>query len=342
MPGLVPGMHVFATWQDDERPRALANAATSSSKAMPGDDGRRPCSPGDSANAETLARSHGRNGAERAKPQETIMPISVVGLAFNGTSGADNFTGSSGDDGFYMTADNYVTDHIDGGAGSDTIDYSRSAVGVDITLTDPTAAGGPSGGTVTADYFYSLTNPLTGQNIVFGHTQTVAELTNIENATGSNQADTIHGNSAANNLKGLDGNDFINGGGGNDIIDGGAGDDKIIGGLGRDILTGGSGHDIFAFHSAAESPAGAYDTITDFVHGEDRIDLSGFLKTAPDNHPLTFIGSGAFTGTPGQIDAVAAGDGYMVQVDVDGDRHADFAVEVHSTAPLQSSDFILT
>jgi serralysin len=271
------------------------------------------------------------------------MTIQVVGQVFYGTHGADNLTPGFGDDTYYMTSDNWVTDTVDGGGGNDTVDYSRSNIGVNITLTDPTSVGGASGGTVTADYFSSLTNPATGQDIVFGHTQTVAELTNIENATGSNYNDTILGNSAANTLKGLDGNDFINGEGGNDIIDGGAGDDRILGGMGRDILTGGTGHDTFVFRSAAESPAGAYDTITDFVHGDDKIDLSGFLKTTPDNHPLSFIGSGGFTGAAGQVDAVATGgDGYLVQVDTNGDRHAEFAVEVHSTAALQASDFILS
>jgi Ca2+-binding RTX toxin-like protein len=269
------------------------------------------------------------------------MTITVVGQAFLGTHGADNFTAGSGDDIFMMTADNWVTDQIDGGAGNDTVDYSRSDVGVTITLTDPDSPGAPSGGSVTADYFYSLTNPATGQEIVFGHPQTVAELTNIENANGSSYADVIHGNSAANVLNGLDGNDFISGGGGNDTINGGAGDDRIVGGTGRDILTGGSGHDTFIFTQVADSPAGAFDTITDFTHGDDRIDLSGLVKETIGNH-LAFIGSGAFTGAAGQVAVVATGtDGYLAQVDVNGDRHADFAVAVHSVTTLQASDFIL-
>ena len=194
---------------------------------------------------------------------------------------------------------------------------------------------------MTADYRMSFTNPVTGATIVVGNVQTVAELANIENATGSNHDDVIKGNSAANTLNGLDGNDTINGGGGNDTIDGGANDDKIIGGTGRDILTGGSGHDTFIFNHVADSPAGAFDTITDFVHGDDKIELNGLVKETTDNHPLAFIGSGAFTGVAGQVDAVAAGDGYLVQVDVNGDRHADFAVEVHSPTALQANDFIL-
>jgi len=54
----------------------------------------------------------------------------------------------------------------------------------------------------------------------------------------------------------------------------------IIGGHGHDTLTGGSEAISFQFSpsawsatQAADSPAGAGDTITDFVRGEDKIDL---------------------------------------------------------------------
>jgi serralysin len=279
-------------------------------------------------------------GATRAQPEETIM-VNVTGWGFNGTPGVDNFTGGAGsDDSFEMTANDYVTDHIDGRGGTDLIDYSRSSIGVTITLTDPDSDG-DTGGSVTADFRISFTNPATDQTVVVGNVQTVAELANIENANGSNFNDVIRGNSGANTLNGLDGNDVISGGGGNDIIDGGRGDDRIIGGAGRDLLTGGADHDTFVFAHVSDSPAGTYDTITDFVHGDDKIDLSGLVKETTGNHALQFIDDHAFTGTAGQVNAIAAGDGYMVQVDVDGDRRADLAVEVHTAAPLHANDLTL-
>ena len=71
------------------------------------------------------------------------MSINVTGWGFIGTAGVDNFTGGSGsNDSFEMTANDYVTDHIDGRGGIDTIDYSRSTIGVNITLTDPDSPGG--------------------------------------------------------------------------------------------------------------------------------------------------------------------------------------------------------
>ena len=166
------------------------------------------------------------------------MTINVTGRDFTGTTDADHLTGGSWNDVFHMTADNWVTDLVDGGAGNDTIDYSLSQVGVDITLTDPLNARSASGGTVVADFSTSTYNALTGTTITFNHIQTVAELTSIENATGSNHDDVLRGNSGDNVLSGL---------AGNDVIDGGAGNDTIIGGYGTDTLTGGAGSDTFVF-----------------------------------------------------------------------------------------------
>ena len=54
------------------------------------------------------------------------------------------------------------------------------------------------------------------------------------------------------------------------------GDETLIGNGGGDTLTGGSGNDTFKYAAVTDSGpgAGAYDTITDFVPGQDKIDLS--------------------------------------------------------------------
>src|SRR6187401_1222174 len=97
------------------------------------------------------------------KRMEMIMVISsVTGRLLLGTPGADNLTGGSWNDVLKkMTADEGVTDLVDGGLGSDTIDYSSAdfttGVAVNITLTDAITANGASGGAVTAllpDYVY--------------------------------------------------------------------------------------------------------------------------------------------------------------------------------------------
>ena len=67
----------------------------------------------------------------------------------------------------------------------------------------------------------------------------------------------------------------IDGLAGNDTIIAGAGNDTLIGGEGRDHLTGGAGEDVFAYTDRSHSlKVGHKDVITDFVIGEDKIDLS--------------------------------------------------------------------
>ena len=95
----------------------------------------------------------------------------------------------------------------------------------------------------------------------------------MENLTGSNFNDTLTGDANANILYGNGGNDKINSGNGNDVL---------YGGLGIDSLTGGSGNDSFNFTALAESKNGAFDTISDFVIGQDKINLSGLVSFGID------------------------------------------------------------
>lgn len=94
--------------------------------------------------------------------------------------------------------------------------------------------------------------------------------------------DTLAGGSGNDGLTGGDGNDvltgqegrdLLRGGAGDDVLDGGRGDDTLAGGAGFDVLSGGFGADVFVF--AANGPA--WDRITDFTPGQDRIDLVALL-----------------------------------------------------------------
>jgi Ca2+-binding RTX toxin-like protein len=266
------------------------------------------------------------------------MTINVVGEVFTGTHFADNLGPGFGDDLYVMTADNFVTDTINGGHGSDTVDYSPSDVGVTITLTDQTTAGGPTGGTVEADFAMKLFVPdfppsfpgPSGHYVDFTHHQLVANLTSIENATGSAHDDVLIGNSQ------------------NNILEGGGG---------RDILTGGGGDDTFVFRHASDSPAQplgpnflqSVDRITDFTPGHDHIDLRGLANETAGHAPLTFH-DGGFTGVAGEIteaftsNGTAEGTGFIVAADLNGDAHADFEIFVNVTAShtrLVQSDFVL-
>ena len=75
---------------------------------------------------------------------------------------------------------------------------------------------------------------------------------------------------------GGDGGDWLSGGSGRDRLNGGNGDDVLQGG-GGDTLTGGAGRDIFVFDGLVSGSVA--ETITDFVRGVDRIDVSSLNPT---------------------------------------------------------------
>ncbi len=68
-------------------------------------------------------------------------------------------------------------------------------------------------------------------------------------------------------LTGGSGDDTMRGDAGRDTMSGGEGNDVLDGGAGNDIKTGGVGADRFVFRAGT-------DRITDFVGGDDDIDLS--------------------------------------------------------------------
>jgi Ca2+-binding RTX toxin-like protein len=184
--------------------------------------------------------------------------------------------------------------------------------------------------------------------------------TNAANGTGNGGANVIIGNNAANVLSGNGGDDRLYGAGGNDEFFGGSGNDRIFGGDGndrirgddgQDTLHGGAGADRFILAKASQSPAGqGRDVILDFSSAQgDRIDLSRIDANAkaPGNKAFTFIGADAFTGTAGQLHAVVKDGLLLVEGDVNGDRTADFQIEVHGglgvqgVPTLHASDFVL-
>jgi Ca2+-binding RTX toxin-like protein len=90
---------------------------------------------------------------------------------------------------------------------------------------------------------------------------------------------TLTGNTLNNTLTGLTGNDTLSGGSGNDNLVGGDGNDLLFGGLGNDTLTGGSGSDTFIINTTLNATSNL-DTITDFSHSDDTIQLSKSVMTA--------------------------------------------------------------
>ena len=125
----------------------------------------------------------------------------------------------------------------------------------------------------------------------------------------------------------------------------------LTGGLGRDTLTGDAGSDVFDFNALNESAVGAgnRDVITDFQSGLDDIDLTGIDANTgrSGDQGFRFIGTKGFSGKAGELhyqtfdQAGTANDITVVSGDINGDRVADFEIEIAGIVQLSSSDFLL-
>jgi Ca2+-binding RTX toxin-like protein len=153
------------------------------------------------------------------------------------------------------------------------------------------------------------------------------------------------------------GNDTYNGKGGtvHGVVFGGAGNDKLIGGdkaefleggSGADKSTGNGGADHFVFSSISDSkvnPA-SMDVITDFHHKQhDVIDVSDIdadISDADDN-AFFFEGTHKFRGFAGEIRYDIGKRDTMIYGDIDGDKHADFEIELSGRLHLVKGDFDL-
>ena len=207
---------------------------------------------------------------------------------------------------------------------------------VTVNVDDPTIGGAVDGSASLAIAVGNVVEPLAGRpgNDVLN---------------GSNVGDTIYG---------LAGNDVIRGYGGND---------RLVGGLGVDVMSGGAGNDVFVFNSIRESGyhqsgiinngslsslsgQGQRDIITDFTHGQDKIDLSAIdsnTKVA-GNQAFSWRGTGNFTHAPGQLIervynfAGTGNDKTIIYGDLNGDAVSDFQIQLsglkHLTTVILSFD----
>jgi large repetitive protein len=94
-------------------------------------------------------------------------------------------------------------------------------------------------------------------------------------------------------IYGRAGDDLLQGMDGNDTIFGGSGNDTVEGGKGADELWGGSGNDTFRYAAAANesNTANGIDTVHDFHHGFDKIDVSAIdASGSPGDQPLVWGG----------------------------------------------------
>ncbi|MBA1245220.1 M10 family metallopeptidase C-terminal domain-containing protein [Pseudomonas japonica] len=189
-----------------------------------------------------------------------------------------------------------------------------------------------------ASYAVSERNEdITGFNTVFdnyfsrfGDPSTVFYGTD-SNAFSNNDNLTVAGTAGNDVLAATEVSDTaLYGFGGNDRLTGGLYDDVLYGGAGVDRLTGGAGSDTFRFTRASDSVRGANDLITDFVAGEDKLDLASLgYSGLGDGHNGTLQLS--YNGSLGRH--------YLRSLDADSDGHYFQLALVGNVNEIQASDF---
>lgn len=204
-----------------------------------------------------------------------------------GGFGEDTLRGGEGND---LLFSGQLNDELFGGEGDDVV---RGADGND------TLNGDAGNDTVSGEAGDDLARGGDGQDNVFGGggKDTLYGEEDPDLLGGGGDDDELFGGSSDDTLRGDSGNDSLEGGTGDDAVVGGSGEDVLIGvdlsaganyGAGEiDVLTGGTGADTFVlgvtgsatnvFYVAGTSsnPAlGDYAFISDFVIGEDLIQLT--------------------------------------------------------------------
>jgi Ca2+-binding RTX toxin-like protein len=146
--------------------------------------------------------------------------------------GSDSVYGGEGNDTIMALRGQNV---INGGAGTDTVDYgflvqdpARTQVPVHV-LIDLSRTVDPN----NPDLGYSAYIDLDYTEVFIPAVRDI--LVGVENVFGTAFVDRITGNGDGNHLSGRAGNDTLTGLGGNDTLEGGSGIDSLVGGSGNDV-----------------------------------------------------------------------------------------------------------
>jgi len=226
----------------------------------------------------------------------------------NGGSGNDTMVGGAGDDTYIVDSASDVVTEVSN-AGTDTIQTTLATYSIaSLANIENLSFAGIGNATLTGN---TLNNVLTGlagndtlnggsgnDNMVGGlgnDTYIVDNTSDVITEASSEGTDTIQSSvtftasahvenltltgSAAINGTGNTLDNNITGNSGINNLSGGDGNDLLFGGLGNDTLTGGAGADTFVFNTKLNARSNL-DTITDFSHSDDTIQLSKSVMSA--------------------------------------------------------------
>ncbi|RYG61404.1 MAG: calcium-binding protein [Alphaproteobacteria bacterium] len=280
-----------------------------------------------------LQFTDGTSLSEYFSIKNDVASISVDKSRAYGTSSADSFDFSK------VNLDQKIhtfegNDRVEAGSGHD---YVKLGDGND------TASGNNGNDILSGEAGKDKLYGGNGDDKLYGgdHDDTLSGGSGNDYLSGGNHNDTLVGGSGNDTLLGGSGNDRLYGDSGNDTLNGGSGKDWLFGGHGKDTLIGGSGQDTFVFRTASDSTASAAgrDTITDFRHNQDMIDLRGIDANtkASGNQGFTFIGDDTYSGKAGELsfkNGVLSGD-------TNGDGHSDFAINLTGVTKMYVDDFFL-
>ncbi|MBW6399718.1 M10 family metallopeptidase C-terminal domain-containing protein [Roseomonas sp. HJA6] len=256
---------------------------------------------------------------------EDAIVTAAGGARVNGNDLGNDILGGGGADSLYGNAG---ADTLDGGHGNDLL---AGGAGNDFYVIDSPADRVVEGANQGADTV----------SVTDGTSYTLLANTEALLLTGGSLITGV-GNGLANTIIGNDGANVLRGQAGADTLVGGGGADTLIGGDGRDVLTGGAGADHFRFLNPADSTVAAPDRITDFVAGQDRIDLRQIDANPSQGGNQAFSYVTGFDNHPGEVMVASlGGTSYQVRGDINGDGSADFAIDVTSASAPAANWFLL-
>ena len=142
---------------------------------------------------------------------------------------------------------------------------------------------------------------------------------------------------------------FIGSAGADTLIDASGGNNTIIGGGGGDTLIGGGSSDTFVFKAITDSQPGSghFDTIADFNHGADHIDIAAINGLNSDNQAVNFnlLASTPTSIAAHTIDILTSGGNTVIYANASGTAQnissSDMEIHLMNVANVTSADFII-